>query len=70
VVTRPWGGPGTTRGTTESQQASVGGDGGDGGGAGVERTYPRCMLLYSTLMFFVFKVQVKRRRGGSNAPFL
>ena len=54
-----------------------GGGGGDGGGAGVERTYPRCMQLYSTLMFFVLKVQVScggregaRRRGGGNASFL
>jgi hypothetical protein len=52
----------------------VGAAGGGSGSSGGEVTYPRCFLLYNTLMFFIFKVKVKRReRGGwpglGNAPF-
>jgi len=46
---------------------------GGGGGRSGEVTYPRCFLLYNTLMFFIFKVRVKRRQGGrsgfGSAPF-
>lgn len=65
--------PSVVTSSTRTARGGKGAEGGAEGGAGAadrvsgEVTYPRCLLLYDSLMFFIFKVRVKRRERGAGA---